>query len=98
MTTHRLTLTVAGKLGPYDVLTEEAVRGLADRLSAGSQIAVRLPTGELALGTITGEVTVDELTPGRYAVHADADLDDATEPTHAADTAAIVAAAGELDV
>lgn len=72
----QLTLAVVGRLGPYTVLTEEAVRGLADRLYDGSQIPFRLPDGRLVLGSLIGEVTVAELTPGQFAVRADVLISD----------------------
>lgn len=89
MTTSRfeLSLVVAGRLGPYNVLTEEAVRGLADRLSDGAQIPVRLPSGELRLGTvIAGTVEVVETQPDRFLLKAAAMLrtDDAAPVAGAA--------------
>lgn len=93
-----LTLSVIGKLGPHDVLTEEAVRGLAERIGDDSPIPVRLPNGELRLGyTIPGTVTVVELTPGRYAVKGEAMLrTDDDGPALLAGADAVSAAAQDL--
>lgn len=75
----RLTLTVAGRVGPYEVLTEEAVRGLAEKLALDGEhvVPVRLADDSLALGQLDpATVEVVELTPGRFALHAEVDLDD----------------------
>lgn len=101
MTRLRLTVAVTGRLGPYEVLTEEAVRGLADRLasSAAPIIPVRLPDGELALGELDpATITVDELTPDTFVVHADVDLDDKTAALATLDASdAITVALAGLD-
>lgn len=77
--TDRMTLTVAGRVGPYDLATEAAVRGLAEKLQTPEEhvVALRLADGTIGIGLVDHEtVTIDELTPGIFAVRADVEYDD----------------------
>lgn len=78
-------LFVVGKVGPFDVLTEEAVRGLHEKLEKGLHHAevegeggptVPIRVGdEMLLGTCTA-AELAEHAPGRFGIRVTVDVDD----------------------
>lgn len=73
-----LTLTVVGKVGPYQVETGEATRTLAERV--GGQVAFRNSRGVLRVRPVVdGSVSVVEYAPGALLVKARVDVGDGVE-------------------
>ena len=73
------TLHVVGKVGPFDVLTEEALAGLHERIQSGvdgggATIALDVG-GELVLGTVVS-ATLTEIVHGPKCVQVEVDVDD----------------------
>lgn len=73
-------LFVVGKAGPFDVVTEEAVRGLHEKLEKGlagkEPPVVPLRVGdELVLASLAA-AEISEHAPGRFGIRVVLDVDD----------------------
>lgn len=75
MTQLPLTITVAGRAGPYDLDTEQLVAGLSGYVFEETVI-VKLPDGSTATATEVGELELAELQPGRFALRGTVTVDD----------------------
>lgn len=80
MTQLPLTLTVAGRAGPYDLDAELLVYRCQEALVEGCRLDARLPDGSLATIEKLTDVEAIELTPGRWALKAVAHFDDSIVP------------------
>lgn len=75
----RLTLTLAGRVGPYTAIADEALEHLADRLrgTEAPTITIRLPNGDTEPGRIDpSTVTLLKLGDHRQAIVADVEIPD----------------------
>lgn len=73
-------LFVVGKAGPFDVMTEEAVRGLHEKLEKGlagkEPPVVPIQVGaEVVLASLAG-AELAEYAPGRISIRVEVDVDD----------------------
>lgn len=76
-------LFVAGKVGPFDVATEEAVRALHEKLektletgAGGEGPVVPLQVGDELVVAVCTSAELAEIAPGRWCVRVEVDVDD----------------------
>jgi hypothetical protein len=74
------TLFVVGKVGPFDVMTEEAVRGLHEKLEKGlagkNPPVVPLLVGDAVVVGACTAAEISEHAPGRFGIRVEVDVDD----------------------
>lgn len=83
MRTVTATIAISGKLDRFNVLTDEALEGMAERMRADDRehvLPFRTDAGELAVGTYDPTtVEVVELAPGLKAVRLEVEIPEGVE-------------------